>query len=112
MDEPILKRSIPSTNEKIPIVGLGTWQTFDAGNSEDERVPLRAVLKTLVDKGGSVVDSSPMYGSSEQVVGDLSTELNLNPRLFIATKVWTTGESAGIQQMNNSMALLKRNRLI
>jgi diketogulonate reductase-like aldo/keto reductase len=108
MDVPILKRSIPSANEKIPVVGLGTWQTFDAGDDEAERAPLKEVLKTLVEKGGSVVDSSPMYGSSEKVVGDLSTALNLNDKLFIATKVWTSGEQAGINQMNNSFALLKR----
>jgi diketogulonate reductase-like aldo/keto reductase len=111
MDASIRARIIPSSNEKLPVVGLGTWQTFDAGNNEDERAPLKEVLKSLVGKGGTVVDSSPMYGSSEQVVGDLSTELGLNEKLFIATKVWTTGESAGIQQMNNSMARLKRDKM-
>ena len=89
----------------------GTWQTFDVGKNEEERKPLKEVLKHLVANGGSVVDSSPMYGSSEEVVGDLSTELNLNQKLFIATKVWTNGESAGIKQMNNSMALLKRDKI-
>lgn len=108
MHAPILKRTIPSSNEKIPAVGLGTWQTFDAGENEKERAPLKEVLKTLVENGGSVVDSSPMYGSSERVVGDLSTELSLNNKLFIATKVWTSGKEAGIRQMNNSFALLKR----
>ena len=111
MDESIRKRTIPSSNEKLPVVGLGTWQTFDAGTSEEERGPLKEVLKNLVAKGGTVVDSSPMYGNSEQVVGDLSTELSINEKLFIATKVWTNGESAGIQQMNNSMALLNRNKI-
>src|SRR3990170_8131777 len=76
MDNPIMKRTIPSTEEKIPVVGLGTWQTFDVGENESDRAPLKAVLKTLVENGGSVVDSSPMYGSSESVIGDLSTELN------------------------------------
>jgi diketogulonate reductase-like aldo/keto reductase len=107
----ILKRTIPSSNEKIPAVGLGTWQTFDASENESERAPLRSVLKTLVENGGTVVDSSPMYGNSEKVVGELSTELNLNEKLFIATKVWTTGKEAGIRQMNNSFALLKRKRI-
>jgi diketogulonate reductase-like aldo/keto reductase len=107
----IRKRTIPSSNEKIAVVGLGTWQTFDVGQSEDEREPLKAVLKTLIEKGGSVIDSSPMYGSSEKVVGDLSAMLNLNEKLFIATKVWTNGEAAGIQQMNNSMTLLRRAKI-
>src|SRR5688500_10574972 len=78
MQAQILQRPIPSSNEKIPAVGLGTWQTFDASENESERAPLRTVLKTLVENGGSVVDSSPMYGNSERVVGDLSTELNVN----------------------------------
>lgn len=111
MDNSIIKRAIPSTDEKIPVVGLGTWQTFDVGENESERSPLKSVLKTLIEKGGSVVDSSPMYGNSEKVVGDLSTELNLNQKLFIATKVWTSGEEAGIQQMNNSFRLLQRNKI-
>jgi diketogulonate reductase-like aldo/keto reductase len=111
MNDPILKRTIPSSGEKLTAIGLGTWQTFNTGESEGERSPLKAVLQTLVEKGGSVVDSSPMYGSSEKVVGDLSTELNLNDKLFIATKVWTTGEQQGISQMNNSFALLQRKKI-
>ena len=111
MESEMTKRAIPSSNEKIPVVGLGTWQTFDAGESETERAPLREVLKTLVQRGANVVDSSPMYGNSERVVGDLSTELKVNDKLFIATKVWTRGKEAGIQQMNNSFALLKRKKI-
>jgi diketogulonate reductase-like aldo/keto reductase len=111
MNDTILKRSIPSSGEKLPVVGLGTWQTFDVGESESERTPLKSVLKTLIEKGGSVVDSSPMYGSSEEVVGDLSTEIGLNDKLFIATKVWTSGEADGIQQMNNSFSLLRRKKI-
>lgn len=107
----ILKRAIPSSGEKLPSVGLGTWQTFDAGNSPKEREPLKDVLKTLVEKGGTVVDSSPMYGSSEEVVGDLSTALDLNSNLFIATKVWTTGKENGIRQMNESFEKLKRKQI-
>ena len=111
MEAEILQRTIPSSNEKIPAVGLGTWQTFDASENESERAPLRSVLQTLVENGGTVVDSSPMYGNSERVVGDLSTELRINDKLFVATKVWTTGKEAGIRQMNNSFALLKRKKI-
>lgn len=107
----ILQRSIPSSGEKLPVVGLGTWQTFDVGNSADEREPLKKVLQTLIEKGGTVVDSSPMYGTSEDVVGDLSTELSLNAKLFIATKVWITGKENGIRQMNESFAKLKRKQI-
>jgi diketogulonate reductase-like aldo/keto reductase len=106
-----LRRSIPSTGELMPIVGLGTWQTFDVSDSDEERAPLKEVLKNLIAKGGSVVDSSPMYGRSEEVVGDLSTELKLNDKLFIATKVWTTGKDSGIRQMNESLKLLRRDKI-
>ena len=109
MDNTLSKRKIPSTLEELPCVGIGTWQTFDVGAAESDRKPLQEVLRNFVEGGASVVDSSPMYGASEKVVGDLSQELNINKKLFIATKVWTTGEAAGISQMNTSFSLLKRN---
>ncbi|WP_370090115.1 aldo/keto reductase [Ekhidna sp.] len=107
----ILKRVVPSTGEKIGVVGLGTWQTFDVGTNSSAREPLKAVLKVLVEGGGSVVDSSPMYGSSEMVVGDLSEELGIKKDLFYATKVWTSGEQSGIDQMNASMQKMKANTM-
>ncbi len=111
LENELIKRIIPSSGEKITPVGLGTWRTFDAGNATEELDPLRKVLKTLLDQSGSVVDSSPMYGRSEQVVGSLSTEMKNNDKLFIATKVWTSGEKAGIEQMNRSFALLQRKKI-
>jgi diketogulonate reductase-like aldo/keto reductase len=110
-DSGIIKRSIPSTGEQLPIVGLGTWRVFDIGESTPERSTRKEVLKTLIDNGGQVVDSSPMYGRSEKVVGDLSTELSLNQSLFIATKVWTTGLESGKRQIEESFRLLKRQKL-
>lgn len=107
----VIKRVIPSSGERLTAVGVGTWQTFDVGNASDERQPLKDVLRILIEKTGSVIDSSPMYGRSEKVVGELSTELSLNSKLFIATKVWTTGEQEGIRQMNNSFSLLKREKI-
>lgn len=104
-------RLIPGTNESIPVIGLGTWQTFDVGNSETERAPLKEVLKVLIDHGGSVIDSSPMYGRSEKVVGDLTTELQLKEKIFEATKVWTSGREAGVDQMLDSMNLMQVNRM-
>ncbi|MEQ6167087.1 aldo/keto reductase [Ekhidna sp. MALMAid0563] len=103
----IMKRPIPSSGEKIGIVGLGTWQTFDVGSSSTAREPLKDVLKALINAGGNVVDSSPMYGSSEKVVGDLSSELRLENKLFYATKVWTTGKQSGINQMKSSMQKMR-----
>ena len=86
-----LSRRIPSTGEAIPVVGLGTWQTFDVGSTPAERTPLEEVLGAFVELGGRLVDSSPMYGQSEEVVGDIAAKLALRPKLFIATKVWTSG---------------------
>jgi diketogulonate reductase-like aldo/keto reductase len=111
MKESIMKRLIPSTREQLPVVGVGTWQTFNVGEPDEERQPLEEVLKTLISKGGSVVDTSPMYGRSEDVVGDLSTELKLNDKLFIATKVWTHGKDNGISQMNDSFRFLRRDKI-
>lgn len=103
MNEKMLQRIIPSSSERIGVVGLGTWQTFDVGNAEQSRAPLREVLKVLVENGGNLIDSSPMYGSSERVAGELSHELGLEDRIFYATKVWTTGEDQGKSQMRSSM---------
>jgi diketogulonate reductase-like aldo/keto reductase len=107
----MLKRPIPRGGEMIPAVGLGTWQTFDVGASDSQRAPLREVLKQFVALGGSVVDSSPMYGESERVVGDLATELGVHKKLFVATKVWTSGRAAGVKQMEESLRLLRTERI-
>jgi diketogulonate reductase-like aldo/keto reductase len=88
----------------LPRIGLGTWQTFDVGSDAAARAPLREVLKLL---DGNVVDSSPMYGSSESVAGDLIAELGLRDKLFIATKVWTSGRAEGIRQMETSFKRLR-----
>jgi diketogulonate reductase-like aldo/keto reductase len=111
MMQTIRTRPIPSTNEQLPVIGVGTWQTFDVGNSDAEKDPLKEVLKTLIAKGGKVIDSSPMYGQSEKIVGDLSEDLKLNASLFMATKVWTTGKEEGIAQMNKSFGLMKRKQM-
>ncbi len=104
---PLLTRRIPASGESLPVIGLGTWQTFDVGPSPAERMPLEAVLRTFVEMGGEMIDSSPMYGNAEEVVGNLAVPLGLRPRLFVATKVWTSGKEAGISQMEESMRLLR-----
>lgn len=104
-------RKIPSTGESLPVVGLGTWQTFDVGSSSDERNTLKEVLKLMKEKGGTVIDSSPMYGKSEKVVGDLTSELNMQEHFFFATKVWTSGKDSGINQMNDSFKKIKREKM-
>jgi diketogulonate reductase-like aldo/keto reductase len=97
-------RAIPSTGEQIPVIGLGTWQTFDVGTAESERVPLAAVLRAFSDAGGRLIDSSPMYGDAEAMVGELRGTVK-SP--FIATKVWTSGRDRGIQEMERSARLLR-----
>lgn len=111
MNPQMLQKIIPSTGEMLPVIGLGTWQTFDVPNDIAETKPLTNVLETLIQHGGKLVDSSPMYGRSEEILGSLSAKAGLNKDLFIATKVWTTGRENGIQQMNKSMDLLQRKRI-
>ena len=101
-----MTRKIPSTDEDIPAVGLGTWQVFDAGNSAAARAPLREVIAGFAKAGGKMIDSSPMYGSAESVAGDLVAELGLREKLFIATKVWTRGREDGIAEMERSFKRL------
>ncbi|HWF13575.1 MAG TPA: aldo/keto reductase [Candidatus Acidoferrales bacterium] len=103
----MLTRPIPSTGEQLPVIGIGTYKGFDVGSRRDARAKVGEVLRTLYSHGGSVVDSSPMYGRAEEVAGDLITEQNAREKSFIATKVWTEGRSAGIGQMKRSMKLLR-----
>jgi len=107
----LLMRPIPRSGEMLPAVGVGTWQTFDVGPQAPERAELKEVLRLLVAGGGSVVDSSPMYGEAERVVGDLTAELGLRDKLFFATKVWTRGRDAGIRQMESSLKLMRTRRM-
>jgi diketogulonate reductase-like aldo/keto reductase len=100
-------RSIPRSGEALPVVGLGTWQVFDVGNDSAARARLREVLSLFSAGGAKLIDSSPMYGSAESVVGDLSHALGLRPKLFLATKVWTQGRDDGIAQMERSIARLQ-----
>ncbi len=100
-------RPIPSSGEPLPIIGCGTWRTFDVGTSNAERAQRAEVLRVLFDAGGSVIDSSPMYGSSEAVVGDALDALGARERAFLATKVWTTGKAAGVTQMQQSMQRMR-----
>jgi diketogulonate reductase-like aldo/keto reductase len=96
----MILREIPSTKEMLPVIGLGTWQTFDitpSGNHES----LKEVLNTVKNAAGKLIDSSPMYGRSEEVVGLLTSQLP-SSQFFYATKVWTKGREEGIRQMESS----------
>lgn len=105
------QRKIPSNGEMLPVVGCGTWRTFDVGSKPADRAPLAEVLRILFEAGGSVIDTSPMYGSAEAVVGDLLAATGTRDKAFIATKVWTSGRDGGIAQMQQSMRLLKTGRI-
>ena len=100
-------RPIPRSGEMLPVIGLGTWRGFDIGRGRDERQARREILESLFAAGGAVIDSSPMYGRAEAVVGDLLDSMGARDRAFVATKVWTTGEHRGIDQMARSMALMR-----
>src|ERR1043166_2169154 len=104
-------RKVPSTGELLPVIGCGTWRTFDVGSSASERAPLAEVLNVLFEAGGSGIDSSPMYGKSEGVVGDLLAAAGTRDKAFLATKVWTSGREAGIAQMNDSFRLFRTDRI-
>jgi diketogulonate reductase-like aldo/keto reductase len=104
-------RVIPADGRRLPVIGLGTWQTFDVGTEATARANLGRLLSRFAELGGTVIDSSPMYGSAEAVVGDLAHERGLRERLFLATKVWTRGRSAGIAQMEESLRRLRTPRI-
>jgi aryl-alcohol dehydrogenase-like predicted oxidoreductase len=101
-------RPIPSTGEPLPVVGCGTWRTFDVRDDLTAQARLAEVLRILFAAGGSVIDSSPMYGTSEAVTGTLLTQLAAHQKAFVATKVWTQGREAGIAQMEESMRRLQQ----
>ena len=111
----MLTRPIPSSGEPMPVIGFGTWQTFDVGMDAAALAPRREVLEILFAAGGRMIDSSPMYGRAEAVTGRLLADMNARETLalpgsartpFLATKVWTSGERAGIAQMRESSAKL------
>jgi len=97
-------RTIPRSGEELPVIGMGTWRTFDTS----ERKALVEVVRVLLDAGGKTVDSSPMYGRSETTVGEVLRELDATKSAFLATKVWTSGKEEGIAQMRDSIQRMGR----
>src|ERR1041384_5241962 len=104
-------RPIPSTGEPLPVIGCGTYRGFDVQADRAAYRRLQQVLDALFAAGGSVVDSSPMYGRAEAVTGDLLAQSETHAKAFIATKVWTRGRDAGIAQMQDSFRLLQAGRI-
>lgn len=98
-----IRRIIPNSGERLPAIGMGSWITFDVGEDEWARASRCEVLQAFFELGGRLVDSSPMYGSSEEVIGHCLERLHTTP--FAATKVWTYGRRLGIDQMEHSRRL-------
>ena len=106
----VIVRRIPASGEELPVIGLGTSGPFEVGESRTERAPLAEVLEAFFAGGARLIDTSPMYSTAERVLGELLTD-PMRRRAFLATKVWTRGERAGIEQMTHSAQLLRRERL-
>ena len=100
-----LRRPIPKSGETIPVIGMGTWLTFDVGDNRVERARRLAVLEQFFAAGGGVIDSSPMYGRAERLLGDLLPQVDHAGKLFAATKVWTAFDRVGPTQMQESLRL-------
>jgi diketogulonate reductase-like aldo/keto reductase len=111
LSKAIRSRRIPVSGEQVPVIGMGTWQTFDVGDDSDLVAARAQVLKTFFKLGGGMVDSSPMYNSSEQVIGECREILDNDAGLFSATKVWTPGRWLGVKQMQRSQRLWGVSRL-
>ena len=108
--EPLIVRPIPSTGEKIPVVGIGTSRRYDVGTSAAERDPLRETLSVFRELGGILIDTAPSYGNAEDVVGDLVSELGYRDDLFFATKVRKEGREAGQAEIARSFERLRTDR--
>lgn len=106
-DKRIMERQIPSSGETLPVIGLGTSGVFDVGSTPDELAPRREIVRLMVERGGSVIDTSPMYGRAETVSGRIVDDLGIRDRIFFATKVWTRGKAQGLQQMEASRRRLR-----
>ena len=107
----MLQRAIPKSGEMIPVIGLGTYQAFDVGADGAVQDALNDVLRALVQQGGKLIDSSPMYGRAETAVGDVAALAGVAGELFYATKVWTSGRDAGIAQMEESYRCMRVARM-
>lgn len=105
-EDGMIARPIPASGEALPVIGLGTWQVFDVASTAEEIALRRRIVQALIDSGGSLIDTSPMYNRSEKVIGDMIRTGIDRSELFLATKVWTDGRAAGAEQMRRSFELM------
>ena len=101
----IMRKAIPATNEMIPVIGMGSWLTFSVGGDAEDRARCVKILEAFFARGGGMIDSSPMYGSSQEVIGHCLAQIGDHPGLFSATKVWILGKNFGINQMESAEEL-------
>ena len=106
----MIRRKIPSSGQELPVIGLGTWKTFDTAAASAKQL-LAEVIGTMKQAGATLIDTSPMYGNAELVVGELTAGPALHDHFFYATKVWIDGRSAGIRQMRDSLKRLRRDKI-
>jgi diketogulonate reductase-like aldo/keto reductase len=106
----MILRKIPKSGETLPVVGIGSYATFDVTSAAD-RDQVREVLRLFAAMGGRLLDSSPMYGAAESVIGDITTQLDVNRQLFLATKVWSSGRESGIQQAEQSLSRIRTRQI-
>jgi len=104
-------KPIPKTQETLPVIGMGSSRTFDIASDSAQLDSLTQVLQAFFDNGGALIDSSPMYGNAETIIGDVLARINNKQRLFAATKVWSDGRQAGIEQMQRSMQRMRVKRM-
>lgn len=101
----LIRRAVPASGEMLPVIGMGTWITFNVGDDPGLRAERVKVLRTFFDRGGALIDSSPMYGSAEEVIGHCLARIDNDDDLFSATKVWTPFQALGRKQMAESESL-------
>lgn len=107
----MITKEIPSTGEALPVIGLGTYRAFNATLYPKKMKELKDVLTLFLEAGGTLIDSSPMYGKAESVTGDILANINTNHKAFLATKVWTDGKQNGINEMNESLRKMRCTQL-
>jgi aryl-alcohol dehydrogenase-like predicted oxidoreductase len=108
---PLIERAIPSSGERLPVIGVGTARRWEAVTTPAEMAPLREVLRQFAERGGKVIDTAPSYGTAEAVAGELVADLGIRASLFLATKVGATGREAGLQEIEASFRRLRTPRI-
>lgn len=108
---PLIRKPIPSSGELIPVVGLGTARRYEDVRSEADLAPLRETLRKFKEVAATVIDSSPSYGTAEEIVGRILDEQQTRTGLFLATKVSISGREAGVEQIERSFKRLRTDKI-